>query len=95
MPTKSGLMLGLGERFEEIVEVMRDLRAHEVNMLTLGQYLQPSRHHLAVERYWSPEEFNELGAIGESLGFDNVASAPMVRSSYHADLQAGTVGTEQ
>ena len=89
VPTKSGLMLGLGERKEEIIAVMHDLRAHEVNMLTLGQYLQPSRHHLAVERYWTPEEFNELGTIGESLGFDNVASAPMVRSSYHADLQAG------
>lgn len=88
VPTKSGLMLGLGERREEVIQVMRDLRAHEVNMLTLGQYLQPSRHHLAVERYWSPEEFDELGRIAESLGFDNVASAPMVRSSYHADLQA-------
>ncbi len=88
VPTKSGLMLGLGERREEVIQVMRDLRAHDVNLLTLGQYLQPSRHHLAVERYWSPDEFSELGAIGESLGFDNVASAPMVRSSYHADLQA-------
>ena len=92
IPTKSGLMLGLGEDKEEIVQVMRDLRAHQVNMLTLGQYLQPSRHHLAVERYWTPEEFSELGAIGESLGFDNVASAPMVRSSYHADLQANSGG---
>ena len=88
VPTKSGLMLGLGERREEVMEVMRDLRAHEVDMLTIGQYLQPSAHHLAVERYWTPEEFAELGAIGESLGFVNVASAPMVRSSYHADLQA-------
>lgn len=94
VPTKSGLMLGLGERKEEIIEVMHDLRAHEVNLLTLGQYLQPSRHHLAVERYWPPEEFNELGAIGESLGFDNVASAPMVRSSYHAELQAAGGGGE-
>ena len=92
VPTKSGLMLGLGERKEEIIQVMHDLRAHDVNMLTLGQYLQPSRHHLAVQRYWSPEEFTELGNIGESLGFDNVASAPMVRSSYHADLQAGVEG---
>ncbi len=88
-PTKSGLMLGLGERKEEIVQVMEDLKAHEVDMLTLGQYLQPSQHHLAVQRYWTPEEFDELGAIGKSLGFSNVASAPMVRSSYHADLQAG------
>ncbi|MGR3914429.1 MAG: lipoyl synthase [Gammaproteobacteria bacterium] len=89
MPTKSGLMLGLGERRAEVIEVMRDLRAHHVDMLTIGQYLQPSAHHLAVERYWTPQEFAELGAIGESLGFTNVASAPMVRSSYHADLQAG------
>ncbi len=92
VPTKSGLMLGLGERKSEVIQVMHDLRAHQVDMLTLGQYLQPSRHHLAVERYWTPEEFRELGAIGESLGFDNVASAPMVRSSYHADLQAQAGG---
>lgn len=92
VPTKSGLMLGLGERKSEVIEVMHDLRAHQVDMLTLGQYLQPSRHHLAVERYWTPEEFRELGAIGKSLGFDNVASAPMVRSSYHADLQAQAGG---
>ena len=89
VPTKSGLMLGLGEHKEEVVAVMHDLRAHDVDRLTLGQYLQPSRHHLAVERYWTPQEFAELGSIGESLGFDNVASGPMVRSSYHADLQAG------
>ncbi len=61
-------------------------------MLTLGQYLQSSRHHLPVERYWAPEEFTELGAIGESMGFDNAAPAPLVRSSYHADLQAGMPG---
>ena len=89
VPTKSGLMLGLGENRDEIVAVMQDLRAHEVDMLTLGQYLQPSAHHLAVARYWTPQEFAELGEIGEELGFSNVASAPMVRSSYHADLQAG------
>lgn len=88
IPTKSGLMLGLGETKEEIVEVMRDLRAHNVTMLTLGQYLQPSAHHLAVKKYWTPEEFDELRVIGEQMGFANVASAPMVRSSYHADLQA-------
>ncbi len=89
MPTKSGLMLGLGETREEVLEVMRDLREHGVSMLTLGQYLQPSAHHLNVERYWTPEEFDELRVRGEEMGFDNVASAPMVRSSYHADLQAG------
>ncbi|NKB76345.1 MAG: lipoyl synthase [Gammaproteobacteria bacterium] len=88
VPTKSGLMLGLGETKEEVEQVMLDLRDHQVDMLTLGQYLQPSEHHLAVERYWTPEEFAELGEIGDSMGFTNVASAPMVRSSYHADLQA-------
>ena len=88
LPTKSGLMLGLGETKQEIVEVLQDLRTHGVDMITLGQYLQPSKHHLAVEKYWSPEEFEELRLIGESMGFNNVASGPMVRSSYHADLQA-------
>ena len=86
--TKSGLMLGLGEEKEEVVEVMRDMRVHNVEMLTLGQYLQPSQHHLAVERYVTPEEFDELYQIGMDLGFTHVASGPMVRSSYHADLQA-------
>jgi len=85
--TKSGLMLGLGETNEEVIEVMRDLRAHDVDMLTLGQYLQPSRNHLPVQRFVPPEEFTELGAIAESLGFRSVASAPLVRSSYHADKQ--------
>lgn len=86
--TKSGLMLGLGEKIDEVVEVMKDMRAHNVEMLTLGQYLQPSKHHLAVERYVTPEEFDELYDIGMALGFKHVASGPMVRSSYHADLQA-------
>ncbi|MEH6628082.1 MAG: lipoyl synthase [Motiliproteus sp.] len=86
--TKSGLMVGLGETIDEIVDVMRDLRAHDVEMITIGQYLQPSKHHLAVERYVTPEEFKQLETIGYQLGFDNVASGPMVRSSYHADLQA-------
>ena len=86
--TKSGLMLGLGEEKEEVIEVMRDMRAHNVEMLTLGQYLQPSQHHLAVERYVTPEEFDELYNIGMEMGFTHVASGPMVRSSYHADLQA-------
>lgn len=88
IPTKSGLMLGLGETIEEIEQVLRDLRAHGCDMLTLGQYLQPSRHHLPVVRYVSPEEFSELGRRAEAMGFTNVASGPMVRSSYHADLQA-------
>ena len=86
--TKSGLMLGLGEEKEEVVEVMRDMRAHNVEMLTLGQYLQPSQHHLAVERYVTPEEFEGLYNIGMEMGFTHVASGPMVRSSYHADQQA-------
>lgn len=92
IPTKSGLMLGLGETMAEIETVMRDLRAHEVNMLTLGQYLQPSVHHLPVARYASPEEFEQLRVLGEALGFTHVASAPLVRSSYHADVQARSAG---
>ncbi len=88
IPSKSGLMLGLGETDAEIIEVMRDLRAHDCNMLTLGQYLQPSQHHLPVERYATPETFDRLAVIAKELGFDNVASGPMVRSSYHADQQA-------
>ena len=88
LPTKSGLMLGLGESIEEVKAVLRDLRAHDCDMLTLGQYLQPSRYHLAVERFVNPQEFDALGAYAAELGFSNVASAPMVRSSYHADRQA-------
>ncbi len=85
--TKSGLMLGLGETKEEIIEVMKDLREHNVDMLTIGQYLQPSRDHLPVERFVPPDEFDELGKIAEELGFISVASGPLVRSSYHADKQ--------
>jgi lipoic acid synthetase len=88
VPTKSGLMLGLGESLAEIEQVLRDLRAHDVEMLTLGQYLQPSRHHLPVTRYVTPEEFVALGRTAKAMGFAKVASGPMVRSSYHADLQA-------
>ena len=88
IPTKSGLMLGLGESFEEVTQVMHDLRDHGCRMLTLGQYLQPSRYHLAVERFVPPSEFNDLADIARKIGFWHVASAPMVRSSYHADLQA-------
>ena len=86
--TKSGLMLGLGETQTEVKQVLHDLKEHGCDMITIGQYLQPSRYHLAVERFVHPDEFDELGKYGESLGFANVASAPMVRSSYHADLQA-------
>ncbi len=88
IPTKSGLMLGVGESFEEVVAVLEDLRAHQVDMATLGQYLQPSRDHLAVDRFVHPDEFEELAKIGYELGFKHVASGPMVRSSYHADVQA-------
>mgnify|MGYP003507071622 CR=1 FL=1 len=88
IPTKSGLMLGLGETTAEIERVMRDLRAHSVGILTIGQYLQPSIYHLPVERYAPLEEFEHLRGFGEALGFTHVASAPLVRSSYHADVQA-------
>ena len=91
IPTKSGVMLGLGETLEEVQQVMADLRTHGCDMLTLGQYLQPSQHHLPVSRYVTPQEFDELAEIGRALGFVNVASGPMVRSSYHADLQAAGV----
>jgi len=86
--TKSGLMLGLGEEIDEVIEVMKDMRVHDVEMLTLGQYLQPSKHHLPVARYVTPQEFDDLYKVGMELGFKHVASGPMVRSSYHADLQA-------
>jgi len=88
VPTKSGLMLGLGESNEEIIAVLKDLRAHGCTHLTLGQYLQPSPHHLPVQRYVPPEEFKQLGDIARALGFSNVASGPMVRSSYQAERQA-------
>ncbi|MFQ2666458.1 lipoyl synthase [Aeromonas caviae] len=88
VPTKSGVMMGLGETNEEIVQVLKDLREHGVNMLTLGQYLQPSRHHLPVKRYVQPAEFDELKDVAMDLGFSHAACGPFVRSSYHADLQA-------
>ncbi|GBU09499.1 lipoate synthase [Gammaproteobacteria bacterium] len=88
VPTKSGLMVGLGETDAEILEVMQDLRAHNVDMLTIGQYLQPSLHHLPVLRYVSPAQFDIFKIEGLKMGFKEVASGPMVRSSYHADLQA-------
>jgi lipoyl synthase len=92
IPTKSGLMLGLGETDEEIVEVMRDLRAHDVDMLTIGQYLQPSGHHLPVLRYVEPAQFERFEAIARDLGFAHAACGPLVRSSYHADQQAHGAG---
>ncbi len=93
VPTKSGLMLGLGETDEEILAVMQDLRAHNVSMLTLGQYLQPSVHHLPVMRYVKPQTFETLKQKADAMGFNNTASGPMVRSSYHADAQAHQVIT--
>ncbi|MEX0963698.1 MAG: lipoyl synthase [Pseudohongiellaceae bacterium] len=86
--TKSGLMLGLGETLDEVKQVMNDLYAHDVDMVTLGQYLQPSKDHLKVERFVHPDEFEQLRVYGEKLGFKHVASGPLVRSSYHADKQA-------
>ena len=85
--TKSGLMLGLGETKEEIIQVMKDMRVHGIDMITMGQYLQPSRNHLPVDRFVHPDEFDELGEIAKELGFASVASGPLVRSSYHADKQ--------
>ncbi len=88
IPTKSGIMLGLGETNEEVEQTLRDLRAHDVDMITLGQYLQPSKFHLPVSRYVTPEEFKQFADLAKELGFKNIASGPLVRSSYHADKQA-------
>ena len=91
VPTKSGLMLGLGETDEEVIEVMKRMREHDIDMLTLGQYLQPSRDHMAVQRYVHPDIFAWFAEEGLKMGFKNVASGPLVRSSYHADQQAHEV----
>jgi lipoyl synthase len=92
VPTKSGLMLGLGETNEEILQVMRDLRAHDVDMLTIGQYLQPSGGHLPVLRYATPDEFKMFETEAVKMGFVHAACGPMVRSSYHADQMAHEAG---
>jgi lipoyl synthase len=92
VPTKSGLMVGLGETDEEIAGVMRDLRVHGVDMLTIGQYLQPSAHHLPVLRYVDPVIFEDYRRIADELGFSHAACGPLVRSSYHADQQAHEAG---
>ncbi|MDH5534661.1 MAG: lipoyl synthase [Betaproteobacteria bacterium] len=92
IPTKSGLMVGLGETDHEILQVMHDLRAHNVDMLTIGQYLQPSVHHLPVTRYVEPAVFDMYAREAESMGFSHAASGPLVRSSYHADQQAHEAG---
>ncbi len=88
IPTKSGLMLGLGETDDEIKQVLHDMREHNCDRLTLGQYLQPSKFHSPVDRFVTPAVFDKLGKYAEDLGFTHVASGPLVRSSYHADLQA-------
>ena len=95
LPTKSGIMLGLGETMEQVKGTLRDLRAHDVEMVTIGQYLQPTAHHHPVMRYWTPEEFKELEDYGNALGFSHVASGPLVRSSYHADRQAAEAARSQ
>ena len=92
--TKSGVMVGLGETDSEIIEVMHDLKKHEIDMVTVGQYLQPTKGHLPVHRYVHPDQFRQFETIGLSIGFKHVASGPLVRSSYHADEQAGTSLTE-
>jgi lipoic acid synthetase len=92
IPTKSGIMLGLGETFGQVEEALNDLRMHAVDMVTIGQYLQPTPHHHPVIRYWTPEEFGKLEELGYRLGFQHVASGPLVRSSYHADQMAHAAG---
>ena len=92
VPTKSGLMVGLGETDEEILQVMRDLRAHDVDMLTIGQYLAPSSHHLPVRRYVHPDTFRMFEREAQAMGFGHAAVGAMVRSSYHADQQAHAAG---
>jgi len=88
VPTKSGLMVGIGETKDELLAVLDDLREHNVEMLTVGQYLAPSKSHLAVDRFVHPDEFAEYAEYAYSIGFKHVASGPLVRSSYHADKQA-------
>jgi lipoic acid synthetase len=92
VPTKSGIMLGLGETAAQVERTMADLRANDVDLLTIGQYLQPTPHHHPVIQYWTPEEFRRLADLGEKMGFAHVASGPMVRSSYHADQVAERSG---
>ncbi|KAA9131013.1 lipoyl synthase [Marinihelvus fidelis] len=98
VPTKSGIMLGLGETWDQVEVALADLREHDVDMVTLGQYLQPTAHHHPVVRYWTPDEFERLAELGDSMGFTHVASGPLVRSSYHADEMAersGLVGAAE
>ncbi len=92
IPTKSGVMLGLGEEREQVLQTLEDLRGHQVDLVTIGQYLQPTAHHHPVMRYWTPQEFDELATAAYSMGFSHVASGPLVRSSYHADQMAHASG---
>lgn len=92
VPTKSGIMLGLGETRSQVEQALTDLKQHDVDLVTIGQYLQPTAHHHPVLRYWTPEEFEQLSVFGETLGFAHVASGPLVRSSYHADRAAEDSG---
>ena len=87
MPTKSGIIVGMGEEWDEVIETMADLRGVGCDLLTIGQYLRPSKNHVSIHRFYTPEEFDKLRAVGESMGFKHVASGPLVRSSYHADDQ--------
>ena len=95
IPTKSGIMLGLGETAEQVETAMQDLRDHDVDMVTIGQYLQPTQHHHPVMCFWTPEEFDQFARLGEQMGFTHVASGPLVRSSYHADQMAEDSGLVQ
>lgn len=95
VPTKSSLMIGLGETKEEILEVMDDLRANHVDIMTIGQYLQPTKNHLKVIKYYSPEEFNELKQIALEKGFSHCEAGPLVRSSYHADEQVNAAAKQK
>ncbi|HEY4955005.1 MAG TPA: lipoyl synthase [Gemmatimonadaceae bacterium] len=92
IPTKTGMILGMGETIEEVIEVLRDLRAVDVDILTLGQYLRPSDSHIALDRYYTPDEFRHLYEVGMEMGFRHVESAPLVRSSYHAWEQVQAAG---
>jgi lipoyl synthase len=92
IPTKTGLILGMGETVDEVIEVMRDLRSRDVDILTLGQYLRPSNDHLPLDRYYTPDEFSELARIGREMGFRHVEAGPLVRSSYHAWEQVQAAG---
>ena len=95
IPTKSGIMLGLGENELQVEQAMADLKDHDVDMLTIGQYLRPTPHHHPVVRYWTPAQFDHFALIGKGMGFTHVASGPLVRSSYHADQMAAESGLVQ